>query len=114
MPSHPLEAPDRGYYALLGVGASAGDDEIKRAYRQLATTLHPDKVADAARRDEASHLFTRIQEAYEVSVWVPRCPGVLVVVCVWCVCDDVGCGWAVSRGGDVNRWRVLDVWRLRV
>ena len=71
--SHPSEAPDRGYYALLGVGASAGDDEIKRAYRQLATTLHPDKVADAARRDEASHLFTRIQEAYEVGAgggWV--------------------------------------------
>lgn len=56
---------DKGLYALLGVAPSASDEEIRRAYRQLATTLHPDKVADAARHDEATTLFTRIQEAYE-------------------------------------------------
>ncbi|KAL4442759.1 hypothetical protein ABPG77_006753 [Micractinium sp. CCAP 211/92] len=57
---------ERSYYALLGVSPGASDDEIKRAYRQLATTLHPDKVANAAYHDEAALLFTRIQEAYEV------------------------------------------------
>ncbi|EFN53601.1 hypothetical protein CHLNCDRAFT_58555 [Chlorella variabilis] len=56
----------RSYYALLGVSPTATEDEIKRAYRQLATTLHPDKVANTAHHDEAATLFTRIQEAYEV------------------------------------------------
>lgn len=57
---------DRSLYALLGVASTATDDEIKRAYRQLATTLHPDKVANSAHHDQAAQLFTQIQEAYEV------------------------------------------------
>lgn len=79
MASAPSEAPDRTYYALLGVPETATDDQIKRAYRQLATTLHPDKVPDAAHHDEAATLFTRIQEAYEVGagrVHVLEMPGV--------------------------------------
>jgi curved DNA-binding protein CbpA len=56
----------RSLYALLGVSPTATEDEIKRAYRQLATALHPDKVHNAAQHDEAAELFMRIQEAYEV------------------------------------------------
>ena len=60
----------KSYYAVLGVSPTATDDEIKRAYRQLATTLHPDKVANSQQHDEAATLFTQIQEAYEVgSAW---------------------------------------------
>lgn len=36
---------DRSYYALLGVAPTASDEEIRRAFRQLATTLHPDKAS---------------------------------------------------------------------
>ena len=66
--------PDKSLYAALGVAPDATEDEIKRAYRQLATTLHPDKT-DAARREEAAALFTTVQEAYEAS-----CTGCVAVI----------------------------------
>lgn len=47
-------------YAALGVAPNASDDEIKRAYRKLATKHHPDKKGG----DEAR--FKEIAAAYEV------------------------------------------------
>ena len=46
------------YYELLGVGDKATADEIKRAYRKLASQHHPDKGGDKTK-------FQEIQRAYD-------------------------------------------------
>jgi len=52
----------KDYYAIMGVARDATQDEIKRAYRQLARKYHPDvsKVPDAESR------FKELGEAYAV------------------------------------------------
>ncbi|HEX4979797.1 MAG TPA: molecular chaperone DnaJ [Acidimicrobiales bacterium] len=50
------------YYALLGVGHDASDDDIKKAYRRLARELHPDANPDDP---EAHDRFKEVSVAYE-------------------------------------------------
>lgn len=54
-------------YEVLGVNSSATDEEIKKAYRQLAVRYHPDKVAPMGEEAQigAKEKFQRVQEAYE-------------------------------------------------
>ncbi|KAI0453987.1 DnaJ domain-containing protein [Xylaria acuta] len=52
------------YYQLLGVGRTAADDEIKKAYRKKALELHPDRNFGDV--DNATHKFADVQAAYEV------------------------------------------------
>jgi molecular chaperone DnaJ len=52
----------RDYYEILGVGRTAGEQEIKSAFRKLARELHPD-VSDSP---DAEHRFKEVVEAYEV------------------------------------------------
>lgn len=52
----------RDYYDVLGLSRSAGDQEIKNAYRKLAKELHPDCNPG---NTEAETRFKEINEAYE-------------------------------------------------
>ncbi len=52
----------RDYYDVLGVQKTASADEIKRAYRDLALKLHPDRNPSK----EAGEKFREINEAYAV------------------------------------------------
>ncbi len=51
------------YYEVLGVKRGAADDEIKKAYRQLARKFHPDLNPGDKKSEEQ---FKQVQEAYDV------------------------------------------------
>jgi molecular chaperone DnaJ len=54
---------EKDYYAALGVSQDADAAAIKKAYRQLARDLHPDKNPGNA---EAEARFKEVSEAYDV------------------------------------------------
>jgi molecular chaperone DnaJ len=54
---------EKDYYAALGVPKDADAAVIKKAYRQLARDLHPDKNPNNA---EAEARFKEVSEAYDV------------------------------------------------
>jgi len=53
----------RDYYEILGVGKSADESEIKKAYRKKALKYHPDKNQNDKAAEEK---FKEAAEAYEV------------------------------------------------
>lgn len=55
------------HYAALGLNAECSDEELRSAFRRLASTHHPDKVAHLGPRatELASRRFQEIKDAYE-------------------------------------------------
>ncbi len=59
----PAATSKNDYYQTLGVGRSADNEEIRKAYRKLARKYHPDlNPGDKAAEDR----FKKVQEAYDI------------------------------------------------
>lgn len=52
-------------YQILGVSESASDEEVKKAYRELARKYHPDNYHDNPLADLAQEKMKEINAAYE-------------------------------------------------
>ena len=52
-------------YKVLGVSRDASDDEIKKAYRELARKYHPDNYVDNPLSDLVEEKMKEINEAYD-------------------------------------------------
>ncbi|MCI8303718.1 MAG: DnaJ domain-containing protein [Lawsonibacter sp.] len=55
----------RDPYTVLGVSQSASDEEIKKAYRELARKYHPDNYQNNPLADLAEEKMKEINEAYD-------------------------------------------------
>jgi len=61
------KAARKDYYKILEIEKTAGDDEIKKAYRKMALKWHPDKNGgDEESKKQAEAKFKDINEAYSV------------------------------------------------
>lgn len=60
--SHFIEA-NRDFYKILGLPRTANKNEIKKAYRNLAKKMHPDKNSEDPK---ASEKFSDLSAAYEI------------------------------------------------
>ena len=52
-------------YSVLGVSPSASDEEVKKAYRELARKYHPDNYQNNPLADLAEEKMKEINEAYD-------------------------------------------------
>lgn len=52
-------------YSVLGISSNASDEEVKRAYRELARKYHPDNYQNNPLADLAEEKMKEVNEAYD-------------------------------------------------
>jgi curved DNA-binding protein CbpA len=52
-------------YKILGIESTASDEDVKKAYRELAKKYHPDNYANTPLADLAEEKMKEINEAYD-------------------------------------------------
>lgn len=57
-----MSAKNKSLYDILGIDPKADEEEIRKAFRRLARSLHP----DINKADDANEKFQEVQEAYEI------------------------------------------------
>lgn len=55
-------------YVILGISPSATDEEVKKAYKELAKKYHPDNYAESDLADFASEKMKEINLAYDTII----------------------------------------------
>ena len=55
---------EKDFYALLGIPRNATQEQIRRAYREAALLLHPDRTSDP----EDAELFLQVGKAHEILI----------------------------------------------
>ena len=55
----------RDPYSVLGISSNASDEEVKKAYRELARKYHPDNYQNNPLADLAEEKMKEINEAYD-------------------------------------------------
>lgn len=58
----------RDPYEILGVSRSASQDEVRKAYRDLARKYHPDNYESSPLRDSAERKMQEINDAYDAII----------------------------------------------
>lgn len=59
-----VKTDSENYYGLLGLDASAGEAEIKTAFKRLARENHPDKFVDEVAKARQEEVMKNINQAY--------------------------------------------------
>lgn len=66
-PRQPQQQPDKDLYKVLGVEPTADQREIRKAYRQLSKTYHPDKYRGTdLDENQVMEKMQELNEAYEI------------------------------------------------
>lgn len=78
-----IEHKEYDPFAILGIDREATDKEIKKQYRELSKTMHPDKGGDEEAFKELTKAYKALTDEEIKKNWIeygnPDGPGILTV-----------------------------------